>query len=359
MLHRPPRPRADRTVMCSVPVAVLVVLAALSVVACSSSSKSNAGTSTSTAGRSVHDDRGRGAPTRGPLLLAASNTTPAFTFLAPDFIAHHHPVRFTYGASSVLEVTANTPSNPAVLFASADEANVNKLIAVADKTVGSPGTCSTTCTGVGSTKVQYTVGRLVVFSCKAGGRTLAPAQGAPGCAAPAGGYLAKPPKTAADVVALLEAHSSFKLAIADPGTVPPGSAPPTAPYGLAAYQALTSTAPGGGGLTLAKYNAFVASGQIVKGANVTATQTYVVTGAAQMAMLPRSFVVSPKGDDTDSWTAIASTLHRPIAQWAVILNKPGNANYASDEATAHDFLTYLLSGQGQAVLASFGYEALH
>ena len=49
---------------------------------------------------------------------------------------------------------------------------------------------------------------------------------------------------------------------------------------------------------------------------------------------------------------------RPIAQWAVILDKPDSSTSASDKATAEDFLTYLLSSKGQAVLASFGYEAL-
>ena len=49
----------------------------------------------------------------------------------------------------------------------------------------------TSCPGIGSTRAQYTTGRLVIFSCRSGGTTLAPAQGAPTCAEPVGGYFTK------------------------------------------------------------------------------------------------------------------------------------------------------------------------
>jgi len=113
-------------------------------------------------------------------------------------------------------------------------------------------------------------------------------------------------------------------------------------------KALTSRAPGGGGLTPTQFQALHASGQIVYGANVTATQTDVVTGAAHLALIPRSFVTAPAGDDTNSWTAVDPTLHAPIRQWAAVLNKGS----AADRATAQAFL----SSRGKAVLGAFGYD---
>ena len=111
--------------------------------------------------------------------------------------------------------TGNAPAGFA-LFASADEANVDDTIPIgtaATKNKGavskySAGQCidphsatysaanggnnnGTSCPGIGSTRAQYTTGRLVIFSCRSGGTTLAPAQGAPACAEPAGGYFTK------------------------------------------------------------------------------------------------------------------------------------------------------------------------
>lgn len=296
----------------------------------------------------------------GTPFAAASNTTPPFTFLQPDFQAANggQAATFTFGSSATLAATVNQSSNPIVLFASADEANLNKVIATTDPVAGgTTGTCSGTCLGVGSTKRQYTTGRLVVFSCAAGGATLVPASGAPTCKAPAGGYLATPPTTVTDVVNLLASNPSFKLTIADPGGPGhiPVAAPSTAPYGYAAYQALRAPVPaGGGGLSDAQYSSFIDRGQIVFASNVTSTQTNVVTGAVHMALLPRSFVMSPTGDDTNRWTAVPANLHEPIRQWATVLDK-GNPG---GRLLAQRFLDYIVSPRGQAVLAQFGYETL-
>ena len=91
----------------------------------------------------------------------------------------------------------------------------------------------TSCPGIGSTRAQYTTGRLVIFSCRNGGKTLAPAQGAPTCAEPVSGYFTKSgpteaPYTMAQVWSDLLAHTKKSyggtaahnvggyLAIADP-----------------------------------------------------------------------------------------------------------------------------------------------
>lgn len=309
----------------------------------------------------------------GPRILAASNTTTPFNYLQCGFIAANSGLQFTYGSSATFATTANTTGNTDVLFASADEANINKVIKTADAVAGGlPGTCtvsgSATCDGIGSTKTQYTTGRLVVFSCKSGGATLPPASGAPTCAAPAGGYLTgTAPATPADVVTRLRGSvtggtpsaptgCSLKLTIADPGpTLPltPGTAA-TAPYGYAAWEALTSSASGGGGFTAAEFTAYQGAGCITYGSNVTNTQTNVVTGAAHMAMLPKSFVVSPTVNDTNNWTPVSSSLHSAIKQWAVVLNHGTPA----EQDTAKAFLTYLKSAIGKATLSKFGYDSV-
>ena len=43
---------------------------------------------------------------------------------------------------------------------------------------------------------------------------------------------------------------------------------------------------------------------IVFGDNVTFTQDSVVAGTSQMALLPKSFVISPGGNDTDFWAEV-------------------------------------------------------
>ena len=121
------------------------------------------------------------------------------------------PERSTAASDYASDGTGNSPAGDA-LFASADEANVDNTIpegtaatanagAVPKYTVGQcidPHSATyssanggnnngTSCPGIGSTRAQYTTGRLVIFSCRSGGKTLAPAQGAPACAKPVSG----------------------------------------------------------------------------------------------------------------------------------------------------------------------------
>ena len=43
---------------------------------------------------------------------------------------------------------------------------------------------------------------------------------------------------------------------------------------------------------------------IIFGDNVTSTQDTVVVGTSQIALLPKSFVISPAGNDTDFWAEV-------------------------------------------------------
>ena len=340
--------------------------------------------------------------------LAASNTEPAFDFMTQNFVQTANGgnrVTYSFGGSGKLageldggvdfasNGTGNAPAGFA-LFASADEANVDNTIpdgAAAAKNKGgvaknSVGQCidphsaaysaanggnnnGTSCPGIGSTRAQYTTGRLVIFSCRSGGTTLSPAQGAPTCAEPVSGYFAKSgsteaPSTMAQVWSDLLAHTSTAyggsasqnvggfLAIADPKNgwnfastgCGPADVAPNAPYGLAGMEALYVAAVGyyhahpdrtlgatasdqacaeidqmtDKGSSLDNYNTTSRSsgGQngngnysdpslpIVFGDNVTYTQDTVVAGTSQIALLPKSFVVSPAGNDTDFWAEV-------------------------------------------------------
>jgi ABC-type molybdate transport system substrate-binding protein len=344
----------------------------------------------------------------GTTFLAASNTQPAFDFMTQDFVQSANSgngVTFSYGGSGHLagEVdggsdfasngTGNAPAGFA-LFASADEANVDNTIpegtaasqnqgAVEKNGVGScidphSSTYSaanggnnngTSCPGIGSTRAQYTSGRLVIFSCRGGGVTLAPAQGAPTCAEPVNGFFSKggksqAPSTMSQVWSDLLAHTNKVhggtdnqnvggyLAIADPKNgwnfadtgCGPSNVAPNAPYGLAGmeslyvaaveyYHAHPRRAFGASaadqacaeidkmtdkGASLDNYSTTSASsgGQagngnysdptlpIIFGDNVTYTQDSVVAGASQIALLPKSFVFSPAGNDTNFWAEI-------------------------------------------------------
>jgi len=348
------------------------------------------------------------AGTTGTTFLAASNTQPAFDFMTQDFVQSANggnSVTFSYGGSGHLagEVdggsdyasngTGNSPAGFA-LFASADEANVDNTIpegtaatqnkgAVEKNNVGqcidphsstySAASCrnnnGTSCPGIGSTRAQYTSGRLVIFSCRGGGTTLAPAQGAPTCAEPVDGYFTKSgkseaPSTMTRVWSDLLAHTNKVhggtdnqnvggyLAIADPKNgwnfadtgCGPSDVAPNAPYGLAGMESLYvaavhyyhahprrafgATAADQAcaeidkmtdkGASLDNYSTTSASsgGQdgngnysdptlpIIFGDNVTYTQDSVVAGASQIALLPKSFVFSPAGNDTNFWAEI-------------------------------------------------------
>lgn len=348
------------------------------------------------------------ARSTGTVLLAASNTEPAFDFMTQNFVETANggnSVSFSFGGSGHLagEIdggvdgasngTGNSPAGFA-LFASADEANVDNTIrqgedaaknnaAVQKNGVGqcidphSPAYSAanggnnngTSCPGIGSTRAQYTTGRIVIFSCRSGGTTLAPAQGAPTCAEPVGGYFTKSgkaeaPTTMAQVWSDLLAHTSKVhggsaaqnvggyLAIADPKNgwkfantgCGPSNVAPSAPYGLAGMESLYVAAVGyyhahphqrlgatvseqacaeidhmtDNGSSLDNYNTTSPSsgGQkgngnysdpslpIIFGDNVTYTQDTVVAGTSKIALLPKSFVFSPAGNDTDFWAEV-------------------------------------------------------
>ena len=351
---------------------------------------------------------GPASASTNPTFLAASNTEPAFDFLAQDFIQNSNggqSVTFSFGGSGHLageidggvdfssDGTGNAPAGFA-LFASADEANVDNTIPYGASAGENPravqkygvGRCvdphsstytaanggnndGTSCPGIGSTRAQYTTGRLVIFSCRAGGATLAPAEGSPTCAQPVSGFFTKSgrneaPSTMTEVWRDLLAHTNrptgdrrARIRVATspsptPRTVGYSQTPPAVrrrsrptprtgsrewrrstsrqceyyhAHPRRSFGATTSDQAcreidnmTDKGVSLDNFNTTSSSsgGQsgngnysdpslpIIFGDNVTYTQDSVVAGTSQIALLPKSFVISPAGDDSDFWAEV-------------------------------------------------------
>ncbi|MNH11578.1 Molybdate-binding periplasmic protein precursor [compost metagenome] len=125
--------------------------------------------------------------------------------------------------------------------------------------------------------------------------------------------------------------NSFKhLAIANPKA---------APYGLAATQVLDKLQ-----LTDA------IKGKIVEGQSITQAFQFVSTGNAELGFVALSQIYKDGKVTTGSAWIVPSTLHDPIRQDAVILNK------GKDSAAAKALVEYLKGPKAAAVIKSYGYE---
>ena len=242
------------------------------------------------------------AQSTGTTFLAASNTEPAFDFMTQDFVQTANggnSVTFSFAGSGHLagELDGGVDLHPTVratrLPAMPCSHRPMRPMSTTQFPQAPPlhptrGRCRSTATANASTRIQrrtlqqmavittarpapasgrlaaqYTTGRLAIVSCRKGGKTLAPAQGAPTCAEPVSGYFAKSglteaPYTMAQVWSDLLTHTKKSyggtaahnvggyLAIADPknGWVfattgcGPSLVAPNAPYGLAGMEAL-------------------------------------------------------------------------------------------------------------------------
>ena len=116
--------------------------------------------------------------------------------------------------------------------------------------------------------------------------------------------------------------------------------PKLAPYGQAALEALAA---------LKRVDALQA--KFVMGENIAQTYQFVATGNAELGFVALSQVMKDgKIGEGSAWIVPAS-LHQPIRQDAVLLDK-GKANPA-----ALEWLRYLRGDKARAVIRSFGYES--
>ncbi len=111
--------------------------------------------------------------------------------------------------------------------------------------------------------------------------------------------------------------------------------PKTAPYGVAAVEAMTR---------LGVHDRV--RGQIVRGDNIAQTYQFVATGNAQLGFVALSQVI---GEDTGSRWVVPGDLHAPIRQDAVLLRA------GADSAAARAFLDYLAGAKARAIIERHGY----
>lgn len=115
--------------------------------------------------------------------------------------------------------------------------------------------------------------------------------------------------------------------------------PKAAPYGLAATQVLAKL-----GLTDAT------KAKIVEGQNITQAYQFVSTGNAELGFVALSQIYKDGKVQSGSAWIVPASMHEPIRQDAVILNK------GKDSAAAKALVEYLKGPKAAAVIKSFGYE---
>jgi molybdate transport system substrate-binding protein len=114
--------------------------------------------------------------------------------------------------------------------------------------------------------------------------------------------------------------------------------PKTAPYGAAAVQAMSNL----GVMDTLKP-------LFVQGENISQTQQFVSTGAAELGFIAYSQVMKNGKIGFGSGWLVPGDLYNPIRQDAVLLAKGQN------NPAAAALLAFLKSEQGQTVIRSFGY----
>ncbi|MDQ0740327.1 molybdate ABC transporter substrate-binding protein [Pseudomonas sp. W4I3] len=115
--------------------------------------------------------------------------------------------------------------------------------------------------------------------------------------------------------------------------------PKAAPYGLAATQVLARE-----GL------ADKVKDKLVEGQNITQAYQFVSTGNAELGFVALSQIYKDGKLSSGSAWIVPSSLHDPIKQDAVILNK------GKDSVAAKALVDYLKGPKAAAVIKSYGYE---
>ncbi|ONH51021.1 molybdate transport system substrate-binding protein [Pseudomonas cedrina] len=115
--------------------------------------------------------------------------------------------------------------------------------------------------------------------------------------------------------------------------------PKAAPYGLAATQVLAKQ-----GLTEQVRD------KLVEGQNITQAYQFVSTGNAELGFVALSQIYKDGKVTSGSAWIVPASMHDPIKQDAVILNK------GKDSAAAKALVDYLKGADAAAVIKSYGYE---
>ncbi|MBC3301871.1 molybdate ABC transporter substrate-binding protein [Pseudomonas sp. SWRI18] len=223
-------------------------------------------------------------------VAVAANFTAPIQAIAADFEkATGHKLVAAYGATGQFYTQIKNGA-PFQVFLSADDTTPQKLEAEGETVKGS--------------RFTYAVGTLALWSAQPG---YVDAQGA-----------------------VLKQNQFKHLSIANPKA---------APYGLAATQVLAKQ-----GLTEQVRD------KLVEGQNITQAYQFVSTGNAELGFVALSQIYKDGKVTSGSAWIVPASMHDPIKQDAVILNK------GKDSAAAKALVDYLKGPDAAAVIKSYGYE---
>lgn len=158
---------------------------------------------------------------------------------------------------------------------------------------------------VTATRVTYAIGRLVLWS-------------------------ADPQRVKADCATALKQTDFRKLAIANPRV---------APYGKQAEHAL---------ITLGVYE--TVQPKLIMGENIGEAFRFVSSGNAELGIISLSQVKDPRNPFSGSHCVLAETLHQPLLQQTVMLQR------ARGNQAAREFIQFLQSAPARALIENYGYD---
>jgi molybdate transport system substrate-binding protein len=223
-------------------------------------------------------------------VAVAANFTAPIQALAADFEKDTgHKLVASYGATGQFYTQIKNGA-PFEVFLAADDTTPSKLESEGETVKGS--------------RFTYAIGSLALWSAKEG-------------------YVDSNGE-------VLKKNAFQHLAIANPKA---------APYGLAATQVLEKL-----GLSAA------VQPKIVEGQNITQALQFISTGNAELGFVALSQVYKDGKITSGSAWLVPASLHEPIKQDAVILNK------GKDSAAAKALVEYLHGAKAAAVIKSYGYQ---
>lgn len=223
-------------------------------------------------------------------VAVASNFTAPMKQIAQDFAKDTgHTAQLSFGATGKFYAQIINGGPFEVLLA-ADDTTPEKLVGEGQ--------------AVAASRFTYAIGQLVLWS-------------------PQAGYVD-------DKGAVLKTGDFKHISIANPKL---------APYGLAAMQ------------TLDKMNLMASVvPRMVTGENIAQTYQFIASGNAQLGFVALSQVLENGKLRAGSAWQVPASMHDPIRQDAVVLNK------GKDNAAAAALMQYLKGDKARAVMTSFGYS---
>ncbi len=91
--------------------------------------------------------------------------------------------------------------------------------------------------------------------------------------------------------------------------------------------------------------------KLVYGENISQTNQFITTGAADIGMTAKSVVLSPKLKDKGVWIELDPKSYQPIAQGAVILKYAQGHNLKDAQA----FYDFIFSDKARVIFEKYGY----